>query len=390
MKSEFPGKFGFLSGAAAAFLIVVCAAYASAITAVLYAGRSLSAGEIIVLGSAGIAYLVTGTYGFARCRQSGSLTATIIYFVVQLALATTMILLRGSAGELSMILLPLAGQSALLAPLRVMVPICALIYVTLVMPLLTRGRWVGALAVAIVYGVGIVFVVAFTRMAASEREARLALAAANQQLREHAAHVKELATTEERNRLAREIHDSLGHYLTVVNVQIEAARAILAQDRPRALNHLAQAQTLTQEGLAEVRRSVAALRATPVASLPLTDALSKLIEQWSAADVSVALTVIGAPRPLTPQTEFTLYRAAQEGLTNAGKHAQATSIYLTMDYSDDQTVRLKIEDDGRGSADSQGGFGLLGVRERVQLLGGMTRVRTAGDQGFTLEVELPA
>lgn len=389
MKSEFLSKFGFLSSGAVVFLIVVCAAYASAIAAVLYTRRSLPAWEIIALGGAGITYLVTGTYGFARCRKSGSLPAAIMYFVVQLSLAATMILLRGSAGELSMILLPLAGQSALLLPLRTMVPICALIYVTLVMPLLMRSRWVDAIAVALVYGTGIVFVVTFTRMAASEREARMALAAANQQLREHAAQVKELATTEERNRLAREIHDSLGHYLTVVNVQIEAARAILAQDRPRALSHLAQAQTLTQEGLAEVRRSVAALRAAPAASLPLAEALAKLIEQWSAAEVTVALIVTGAACPLTPQAELTLYRAAQEALTNAGKHAQAARIHLTLDYSDDQTVRLKIEDDGRGSADSQGGFGLLGVRERVQLLGGTTRVRTASGQGFTLEVELP-
>jgi signal transduction histidine kinase len=226
-------------------------------------------------------------------------------------------------------------------------------------------------------------------MAASERDARMALAEANQQLREHAAQVEELATAKERNRLAREIHDSLGHYLTVVNVQIEAARAILAQDRPRALNHLAQAQTLTQEGLAEVRRSVAALRAAPATSLPLADALAKLIEQWNTAEVSVAMAVTGAARPLTPQTELTLFRTAQEALTNAGKHAHATRIHLTLDYSDHQTVRLQIADDGRGSADSQGGFGLLGVRERVQLLGGVMRVRTAVSQGFTLEVELP-
>src|SRR5678815_70219 len=88
------------------------------------------------------------------------------------------------------------------------------------------------------YGTGIVFVVVFTRVAASEREARTALAEANQLLRDHAAQVEELATTKERNRLAREIHDSLGHYLTVVNVQIGAAQAILEHDRLRALDHL--------------------------------------------------------------------------------------------------------------------------------------------------------
>jgi signal transduction histidine kinase len=252
-----------------------------------------------------------------------------------------------------------------------------------------RSRWVDAVAVALVYGTGIVFVVAFTRMAASERDARMALTRANQQLREHAAQVEELATAKERNRLAREIHDSLGHYLTVVNVQIEAARAIFTQDRARALNHLAQAQTLTQEGLAEVRCSVAALRAAPASGLPLIDALAKLIEQWKTAEVGVALAVTGEPRPLTPQAELTLYRTAQEALTNVGKHAHAAHVRLTLDYRDDHTVRLQIADDGCGGADSQGGFGLLGVRERVQLLGGAMRMRAAAGQGFTLEVELP-
>src|SRR5207237_7372967 len=157
---------------------------------------------------------------------------------VQLLLSGTLILLRGSAGELSLILLPLACHSALLLSTQLMIPICALIYLTLVMPLLLRSRWIDAIAIAIVYGVGIVFVVVFTRVAASEREARTELAEANQRLRDHASQVEELAKTKERNRLAREIHDSLGHYLTVVNVQIGAARTVLEHDRPRALDHL--------------------------------------------------------------------------------------------------------------------------------------------------------
>ena len=148
---------------------------------------------------------------------------------MQLLLAGTLIRLRGSTGELALILLPLAGQSALLLPLAGMIPVCFLIYVTLVMPLILRSRWIDAIAVALVYGTGIVFVVVFTRVAASERDARSALAEANRQLRENAAQVEELARTKERNRLAREIHDSLGHYLTVVNVQIGAAQAILDQ-----------------------------------------------------------------------------------------------------------------------------------------------------------------
>jgi signal transduction histidine kinase len=298
--------------------------------------------------------------------------------------------LRGSAGELSLILLPLAGQSALVLPLRAMVPVCGLIYGTLVMPLLLRSRWIDALAIALVYGTGIVFVVVFTRVAASERQARTELAFANQQLRDRAAQVEELATTRERNRLAREIHDSLGHYLTVVNVQIGAARAVMSDDVMRASDHLNKAQTLTQEGLAEVRRSVAALRASPTESRPLTEAFAGLVEQWNATGIRVLFEVWGNVRPLTPQADLTLYRAAQEALTNAGKHAHAQTVRVFLDFRKSNSVRLRVADDGQGTDDSQGGFGLLGVRERVQQLGGTVRVLSQPGNGFVLEVEFPS
>jgi len=390
MNSKPSNKTSFFSSGNIAFVIVVCASYASATTAIIYSRRPVPAWEAAVLASVGVAYIVVGTYGFAVCRRSRSLLARVSYFVIQLLLAVTLILLRGSTGELSLILLPLAGQSALLLPLPGMVPVCFLIYVTLVMPLIIRSRWVDAIAIALIYGTGIVFVVVFTRVAASEREARTALAEANQSLRDHAVQVEELATTKERNRLAREIHDSLGHYLTVVNVQIGAAQAILELDPQRALDHLSNAQALTQEGLAEVRRSVAALRASPIESRPLPEALAKLSEQWNTAELRAKFVVTGSTRPLTPQINLTLYRAAQEALTNVGKHAHASSVELHLDYSDEHLIRLRIKDDGLGSANSEGGFGLLGVRERVQLLNGTVHVRAGAGQGFSMEVELPA
>jgi signal transduction histidine kinase len=390
MNSTTRDSAGFFSSSNIAFVVVVCASYVSATAAIIYSRRSLPAWEVVVLVTAAVAYLIAGTYGFAICRRSGSLLAGIVYFVVQLLLAATLIVLRGSTGELSLILLPLAGQSALLLPLPGMAPICFLIYVTLVMPLILRSRWVDAIVVAVVYGTGIVFVVVFTRVAASERAARGELAEANQLLRDHSSQVEELATTKERNRLAREIHDSLGHYLTVVNVQIGAAQAILDQDRARAMDHLANAQALTQEGLAEVRHSVAALRASPTESRPLPEALAKLTEQWNAAGLRTRLVITGTIRPLTPQADLTLYRAAQEALTNVGKHAHATNVDLRLDYRAQGAVQLSVKDDGVGSNNSEGGFGLLGVRERVQLLSGAVRVRTNSGEGFALEVELPA
>jgi len=386
MKTEARRKL-FSSGNIA-FAIVVCASYASGIAAILYSHRPVSRLEAAVLLTLAVVYLFIGTYGFTRVRESRSLLAGVVYFAVQLSLGAILIRLRGSTGELSLILLPLAGQTALILPIYLTVPLCLSIYLILVMPFLLRGRWTDAIALAVIYGVGIVFVAVFTRVAASERDARNELAEANQLLRDHAAQVEELATTKERNRLAREIHDSLGHYLTVVNVQIGAARTVLDQDRERALEHLSKAESLTQEGLAEVRQSVATLRASPTESRPLPEALSLLIGQWNAAGLNAKLQILGRPRLLTPQTNLTLYRTGQEALTNAAKHANATRVDVRLDYHDDR-VSLTIKDNGDGAHNSEGGFGLLGVRERVQLLNGSVRIRTKPGDGFALEVEVP-
>jgi signal transduction histidine kinase len=208
--------------------------------------------------------------------------------------------------------------------------VCAVILLVLVVPVGVKSGWAAAERVGMLYLVGLVFVVAFTQIAVNERKARAEVERLAAKLRQYAAPVEELAITKERNRLAREIHDSLGHYLTIINVQIEAARAVIETDRQRALDGLSKAQQLVQKGLAEVRRSVTALRASPIEDLPLPDAIAKLVDECSAAGTATECKVTGAPRPLTSQARLTLYRAAQEGLTNVRKHSQATRATLTL------------------------------------------------------------
>jgi signal transduction histidine kinase len=229
------------------------------------------------------------------------------------------------------------------------------------------------------------FLVALIFMVRAER-ARAALDQANRALRDYAAQSEELATARERNRIAREIHDGLGHYLTTIHMQIQAARSILASDRPRAEQTLAKAQQLAQEALGDVRRSVSALRAERP-SLPA--ALAELAEASDGAGLATTLTVVGTARPLDPQGEQALYRAAQEGLTNARKHAQAASARLTLDFGDANRVRLTVADDGHGATTTDGGFGLIGLRERVQLAGGSLSLQTEPGAGLALIVEVP-
>jgi signal transduction histidine kinase len=320
----------------------------------------------------------------------------ITYFAVQLLLGITIIqLTRG--GLIWMLLLPLAGQSAILLPRRWVPAFCALLVSIVVVPIGWSGSWVAAGVLGVIFLAAVIFVVVSTQIAVNEQKARgeverlaAELGEANRRLREYAVQAEELATAKERNRLAREIHDSLGHYLTVINVQIEAARTVMETDRPSALDALRKAQSLAKEGLADVRRSIAALRATPTDTRPLPEAVAALVEENRAAGISTELTIMGEPRPLTPQTDLTLYRAAQEGLTNVRRHAQASRASLTIDYRDERIMRLLLQDDGVGSNETGGGFGLLGVLERAQLLGGGSRITTAPGEGFTLEVEIPS
>jgi signal transduction histidine kinase len=173
-------------------------------------------------------------------------------------------------------------------------------------------------------------------------------------------------------------------------MQIQAARGILAADPARAEQTLAKAQQLSQEALGDVRRSVAALRVAPADRPALPEALAELADAAQAAGLPTEVVVLGSARPLDPLEEQALYRAAQEGLTNARKHAQATGATLTLDFGDADRVRLTVADDGRGASTTDGGFGLVGLRERVQLVGGSLTLRTAPGAGLALIVEVPS
>jgi signal transduction histidine kinase len=239
-------------------------------------------------------------------------------------------------------------------------------------------------------------VVAFSELAVRERTARveierlnLSLQQANAELAKHTLQAEELAALAERNRLAREIHDGLGHYLTVIHVQLEAARAIFDRDRVRALDAVAKASRLTQEGLQDVRQSVAALRAPPALRRSLTEAMTRLAEESRSAGLDVDLAISGVVVPAPPAVELAVFRAAQEGLTNARRHAHAATARLGLAY-EKSAIRLTVTDEGRGaSIERASGFGLAGLKERMQLLGGEVRIETSPGEGFALCVRVP-
>jgi hypothetical protein len=154
----------------------------------------------------------------------------------------------------------------------------------------------------------------------------------------------------------------------------------VSAEKAQAMNHLA---------LQEVRRSVSALRASPLQDRPLDEALRQLVAENEAAGLRVDVDVLGPPRALSPQVALALYRAAQEGLTNCRKHSGVSVARMTADYRERERVRLTVSDDGAGVGEAREGFGVLGLKERAHLLGGTVVVRTAPGQGFALEVEVP-
>lgn len=209
---------------------------------------------------------------------------------------------------------------------------------------------------------------------------------ANQRLRLYATQAEELATSNERNRMAREIHDGLGHYFTSINAQLAAAQVLLDVNRPRALTALETAQRLTDEGLADVRRSVTTLR--EATNRPLPEALESLVRNACAAGVVTRLQVDGTPRELPQQAREALFRVAQEGLNNVRKHAQASCTDVLLAYQAPKRVCLVIQDDGTGTYDTRGGHGMAIMQERVQAVGGTLRTCSAPGQGFRIEVEV--
>jgi len=343
-----------------------------------------------------LAYGALSTHWVQVSLQRSTLILQLLYFIIQAVLAATVITLFSASGFIGLIVLPLASQAVLFLPTPWPAFGFSLALVAVLLPIGWTGGWQAILQVGLAYLAGLVFVALFTQVALDERRAnreaqRLTgeLKEANLQLRRYAFQVEELATAKERNRLAREIHDSLGHYLTVVNVQLEAARLFCESDAQKALQLLSKAQAMTREGLTEVRRSVASLRQPATEDHPLVERIVHLVGESQAHGLALELGITGEQAALSTQTELTLYRAAQEGLTNIRRHSAATRAALTLDYSGSHSVRLSLTDNGRGATQSQGGFGLLGLRERVQLLGGSLRTASEPGKGFTLEVELP-
>jgi signal transduction histidine kinase len=202
---------------------------------------------------------------------------------------------------------------------------------------------------------------------------------------------------QERQRMAQEIHDTLAQGFTSIVMQLEAAGQALPEGLTSVQSHIHKARDIARASLAEARRLVLALRPESLEESTLPDALKREAERWTEnTGIKTDFAVTGDPVPLHPETEVSLLRAMQEGLSNVHKHAQAREVSVTLSFMADQ-VALDVHDDGQGfdphnetsSSDQGGGFGLQVMRQRVGQIGGEVLVESSPEQGTTLVVQIP-
>ena len=378
------------------FLFIVVIGYLVTFLAASRDDVQFSMSRLFVGIAFGVAYLILGVFDTEILRRFPANTMNALFFPIQIALVFGSGWTLGPGGHW-LIGLPLAGMAVDRLSPRWRWLVYAALIATVVLPIgLRYSTWEVAFTNGFIISTAIFFVAAFSQFRLNEQKARekaegLAnqLETANRGLAAYASQAEELAATQERNRLAREIHDNLGHSLTIVNVQIEAAKVTLESDPSRALGALNKAQDLARKGLNSVRESVASLRVSPVENRLLDEAISTLVDEAQTRGNPVGFEVRGEPRPVESKVALVLYRATQEGLTNVHKHSRASRVDVELDFSQPDKVRLAVQDDGAGAVDPSGGFGLIGIRERVQLLGGEFKIETRPGKGFSLEVIVP-
>lgn len=208
---------------------------------------------------------------------------------------------------------------------------------------------------------------------------------------------REAGVLDERQRMAREIHDTLAQGLAGVLTQLQAAEQIL--DGPSTVRrHVTNAMNLARESLTEARRTIHAVEPSMLAEARLPDAISDVARRWAEVNhIDAVLTTTGEARPMHADVEVALLRTAQEALANVAKHARANRVGLTLSYMED-LVSLDVRDDGvgfepnvkRANGSLNGGFGLVGMRQRVQRLSGRLDIESEPGGGTALSATVPA
>ncbi|MCB0163927.1 MAG: sensor histidine kinase [Anaerolineae bacterium] len=215
---------------------------------------------------------------------------------------------------------------------------------------------------------------------------------ANTQLAHYASTLEHLTISRERNRMARELHDTLAHTLSALSVQLETVKAYWDVDSTAAQSMLDRSLDATRSGLQETRRALKSLRASPLDDLGLTLALTRMAESAAKrANLSLDLAVLDPIPSLSPDVEQCIYRVAQEAVANVTHHANAHNLKVQL-TANGHGISLLVQDDGRGfkpqPTDPTEHFGLAGMRERAELVGGQLAIDSQPGRGTTIRLTI--
>lgn len=250
--------------------------------------------------------------------------------------------------------------------------------------------WSLRLNVAITFGLTLLFTLLLVNALLSERQSRKKLLLANDQLRQYALRIEDQATLQERNRIAREIHDALGHVLTAQSIQLENALLFLPPGSEKTESFLQEAKQLGARALQEVRRSISTLRANPLQGQSLEAAIGRAANEFYQTTGIQPECEIQLSQPVSTDISTTLYRIIQESLTNIWKHSEATQVWISL-KEQSGSIELQVKDNGRGFDPTQNttGFGLQGMRERAIAAGGQFYLNSDRQQGCQITVSIP-
>ncbi len=320
--------------------------------------------------------------------------------VLQTSIGLVLLLVVGNLDYFALLFIPPCAQSILNFPRKTAFAWIGGICFLMVAALLVHFPLSESISFVIIYPAAIFLITGFCYLTlqaeeAQSRSERLLsdLQEANRKLQAYAAQVQELAAADERNRLARELHDSVTQIIFGLTLSAQAARILIDRDPARAAAELDHMQVLAQNALAEMRALIQQLRPRSVAKEGLASGLRQLIaEQQSNNGLIVELQIRGDQR-LPENIEQELFRVAQEALNNIIKHAHTDRAVITLDLEDENRILMGIEDSGVGFDSARvrslpGHLGLISMTERIQALGGRLVVDSKPGKGTHLQVEL--